>query len=127
MYAYITYAEYRPEKVANPARGQLNRENENISLSPFTPKNLVVRPSRPASASSLSKGLNLILTHGIRHASCDGVHLFIPSTVIGSVPSFIRSSDCVPMTLTAESPPAQGQQSSKAVAVAGAAFSGTSP
>ena len=33
---------YQPGKVANPARGQLNREN-NIPLSPCEPKNLVSR------------------------------------------------------------------------------------
>ena len=34
----------QPGKVANPARGQLAKENENIiSLSPFTPDNLVSR------------------------------------------------------------------------------------
>ena len=35
----------QPGKVANPARGQLNTENEyfNISLSPFAPENLVSR------------------------------------------------------------------------------------
>ena len=34
----------QPGKVANPARGQLNRENENIiSLSPFAPENLFSR------------------------------------------------------------------------------------
>ena len=32
----------QPGKVANPARGQLNRENE-YSLSAFAPKNLVSR------------------------------------------------------------------------------------
>ena len=32
----------QPGKVANPARGQLNREN-NISLSPCVPENLVSR------------------------------------------------------------------------------------
>ena len=32
----------QPGKVANPARGQLNREN-NISLSAFVPENLVSR------------------------------------------------------------------------------------
>ena len=44
----------QPGKVANPARGQLNREN-NIPLSPFVPENLVSRdgfnrpvPRRPA-------------------------------------------------------------------------------
>ena len=38
----ITYDKsiHQPGKVANPARGQLNRENGN-SLSPFAPDNLV--------------------------------------------------------------------------------------
>ena len=49
-----------PVKVANPARGQLNREKINIFLSPFA-------PSRPASACSFSTlRLNLVLTHGIK-------------------------------------------------------------
>ena len=51
----------QPGKVANPARGQLNREN-NIPLSPCVPENLVsrngfsrrVQSSRPASACSSS-------------------------------------------------------------------------
>ena len=40
----ITYSKGKdqPGKVANPARGQLNRENE-YSLSLFTPENLVLR------------------------------------------------------------------------------------
>ena len=35
----------QPGKVANPARGQLNKENEyfNISLSTFAPENLISR------------------------------------------------------------------------------------
>ena len=33
----------QPGKVANPARGQLNRENESFSLFPFAPENLVSR------------------------------------------------------------------------------------
>ena len=33
----------QPGKVANPARGQLNRENEYFLLSPFVPENLVTR------------------------------------------------------------------------------------
>ena len=47
----ITYSKIKdqPGKVANPARGQLNREND-ISLSPFVPENLV---SRDAFASSI--------------------------------------------------------------------------
>ena len=40
----ITYSKSidQPGKVTNPARGQLNRENE-YSLSPFAPENLVSR------------------------------------------------------------------------------------
>ena len=40
----ITYSNNmdQPGKVANPARCQLNREND-ISLSPFAPENLVSR------------------------------------------------------------------------------------
>ena len=41
----------QPGKVANPARSQLNRENEiNISLSPYVPENLISRDGlgRPA-------------------------------------------------------------------------------
>ena len=39
----------QPGKVANPTRGQLNRENEYIPLSPCVPENLVSRDgfSRP--------------------------------------------------------------------------------
>ena len=33
----------RPDKVANRARGQLNRENGYFPLSPFVPENLVSR------------------------------------------------------------------------------------
>ena len=52
MYVYmvITYSKGmdQPGKAANPARGQLNREN-NIPLSPCVPENLVSRDgfSRP--------------------------------------------------------------------------------
>ena len=39
----ITYSKSKdqPGKVAKPAHGQLNKENGNISLSPFAPENLV--------------------------------------------------------------------------------------
>ena len=52
MYGH-TYSESmdQPGKVANLARGQLNREI-NIPLSAFAPENLVSRQSRPASACS---------------------------------------------------------------------------
>ena len=57
----------QPVKVANLARGQLNRENK-FPPSPYAPENLVsrVQPSRPASVCSFFiLRLNLVLTHGI--------------------------------------------------------------
>ena len=36
----------QPGKVANPARGQLNTENEYFPLSPFAPENLVSRTNQ---------------------------------------------------------------------------------
>ena len=59
----------QPSKVANPARGQLNRENE---YSPVSARAWEiglatrVQPSRPASACQFSiLRLKLVLTHGI--------------------------------------------------------------
>ena len=58
----------QPGNVANPARGQLNREN-NIPLSLCVPENLVSRDgfSRPVPRQSLLISilrLNLVLTYG---------------------------------------------------------------
>ena len=77
----ITYSKSKdqPGKVANPARGQLNREND-IPLSPFAPEKLVSRDGfgRPASACSFSmRRLNLVLTYGTPPDFRGGVHLFI--------------------------------------------------
>ena len=69
----------QPGKVANPARGQLNKRT-NISLFPFVPKNSVSRDEfgRPASACSFfTLRLNLVLTHEIPPDFRGGVHLFI--------------------------------------------------
>ena len=69
----------KPGKVANPARGQLNREN-NIPLSPCVPENLVSRDgfsrSVPRQPAHLLR-LNLVLTYGIPPEFRGGVHLFI--------------------------------------------------
>ena len=103
--------------VAHPARGQRNRENEPVPV-PVRAEELglaiQVRPSRPASARSLSTfRLNLIgwcLLAGFLPFSADGVHLFI-CTVNRHWASaeFIRSCNCVPMAFTAEILPPQGQ------------------
>ena len=83
-------AEYGSTRlVANPACSQLNKGKKKTP-SLFTPNNFglarQVRPSRPAPACSFSTlRLNRVLTHEIPPAFHDGVHLFITSTVIGSV------------------------------------------
>ena len=62
----------QPGKVANPARGQLNREN-NIPLSPCVPENLV---SRDGTAEPVSR--DRIFSHergqGSIHFSCSSDH-----------------------------------------------------
>ena len=70
----------QPGKVANPARGQLNRGKINIPLSPCVAENLVSRdgfsrpvPRQPAHLSILR--LNLVLTYGIPLEFRGGVHL----------------------------------------------------
>ena len=82
-----------PGKVANPARGQLNRENEYSSVSVRAWEFGLARrvqPSRPAPAYLFSiLRLNPVLTHhGIlpdfRAAT---IYLYKPSYAIGSVPS----------------------------------------
>ena len=98
----------QPGKVANPARGQLNREN-NIPLSPCVPENLVSRdgfsrpvPRQPAhlhtqaeSGAYLRDFSRVPRRRPYETAICHRVS-----------PEFIGSRNCVPMAFTAESPPA---------------------
>ena len=82
----------QPGKVANPVRGQLNRENEYFPVTIRACEFGLARrvwPSHSASACSFSiLRANLVLTHGVspdfRAAS---IYLFKPPHVIGSVPS----------------------------------------
>ena len=92
----------QPAKVANLARGQLNRRNGHFPV-PVRPGEfdlvIRVRPSRPASACSFSiLRLNLVLTHGIPPDFRVGVHSLILTTIRhrGS-PEFIESRSCEPM------------------------------
>ena len=104
----------QPGKVANPARGQLNRENE-YSLSAFVPENLVTRhgfggpvPRQPVHLHAQSE--SGAFTYGIPPEFRGGVHIFIYAAIRHQVsPEFIGSRNCVPMAFTAESPPAQGE------------------
>ena len=96
----ITYSEGKdqPSKVADPARGQLNRENECFPV-----------PSCVRLLISIFR-LNLVLTYEISPELRDGVHLFIETAIRHRVsPDFVGSRNCVPMAFTAESPPAQSQ------------------
>ena len=111
----ITYSKNmdQPGKVANPARGQLSRENE---YSPVPVRVLRVWSLETGSAVQSRVSLlisifrlNLVLTHGIPPDFRGGVHLFIQTAIRHRVsPEFIGSRNCVPMAFTAESPPAQG-------------------
>ena len=104
----------QPGKVANPARGQLSKEN-NIPLSPCVRENLVSRdgfscpvPRQPAHLHTQAESSIWCLLTG-----------FLPSSVAASIyetairhrisPEFIGSRNCVPMAFTTENPPAQGQ------------------
>ena len=96
-------------EVANPVRGQLNRENLKLYF-PVPVRSfefgLLIRfqPSRPASACSFSTlRLNPVLTHGISPDFRGGVHLFIPPSGQSRI---IRPRISIPMAFTTESPPA---------------------
>ena len=102
----------QPGKVANPARGQLNREN-NIPLSPCVPENLVSRdgfsrpvPRQPAHLHTQAES-GAYLRDSSRVPRRRPYETAIRHRVS---PEFIGSRNCVPMALTAESPPAQGRR-----------------
>ena len=98
----------QPGKVANPARGQLNREN-NIPLSPCVPENLVSRdgfsrpvPRQPAHLHTQAES-GAYLRDSSRVPRRRPYETAIRHRVS---PEFIGSRSCVPMAFTAESPPA---------------------
>ena len=98
-------------KVAGPACGQLNREND-IPLSPCVPENLVSRdgfsrpvPRQPAHLHTQGES-GAYLRNSSRVPRRRSYETAIRHRVS---PEFIGSRNCVPMALTAESPPAQGQ------------------
>ena len=96
---------------ANPARGQLNREND-ISLSAFAPENLVSRDGFGSPVPRQSAPLHTQAESGAYSRDSSRVPLRRPfKTAIRHrvSPEFIGSRNCVPMAFTAESPPAQSQ------------------
>ena len=124
MVMHIQQTGHQPGMVANPARGQLNREDD-FSLSPFTREKLVsrdrqVRPSRFASARSFYTHYSQSYTIRLKlnHQSLNGaslthglVSLFsLAATVTASIntvncrrasPKFNGSRNCVPLAFTA--------------------------
>ena len=102
----------QPGKVANPARGQLNRKNEYFPVRVRAWEFGLarrVRQSRPASAcSSPYSGWIWCLVTGFLPSSAAASIIYTANRHRAS-PEFIGSRNRVPMALTAESPPAQGQ------------------
>ena len=70
-------------------------------------------PSRVSLLISILR-LDLMLTYEIPPEFRGGVHYLFKTTIRHRVsPEFIGSRNCPPMAFTAESPPAQGQQTSR--------------
>ena len=98
----ITYSESKDQpgkKVANPARGQLNRQND-FSLSPFAPENLVSRDGfgSPVPRQRVPRQPNLLisvlrlriwclLTGTLPISAAASIYLCNPPYAIGSIPS----------------------------------------
>ena len=113
---YLQQPMGQPGKVVNLARGQLNRKNGFYTVSPFAPERLVSRDRFGSPVSRLLKAIHLLIVithHRIDSSSFPRRRLScIP--VVGRhrvTPEFIMSHKCVPMTVTAERSPAQGQYS----------------
>ena len=101
-------------KVANPARGQLNRENEYFPV-PYVPEILVSRdgfslpvPRQPAHLLTQAEYGAYLRDSSRAPRQRPFIYLNTPYA-IGSVPSLSGLRNCVPMAFIAESPPAQGQ------------------
>ena len=115
----ITYSRVWINRVRLPILLVVRRtEKINISLSAFAPENLVSRggfgspvPRQPAHLHTQAE-YGAYLRDSSRIARRRPLIYFKPPYAIGSV-QFIESHDCVPMAYTAESPPAQGQQTSR--------------
>ena len=104
----------QPDKAVNPARGQLNKDN-NMFLSPYATENLVSRdgfglpvprqPTHYAYCTQAESG-----AYSLDSSRFPRRRPFIYTTIRHQVsPKFTGSRNCVKMAFTAESPPAQGQ------------------
>ena len=99
----------QPGEVANPARGELKRENSYF-LSAFAPENLVSRdgfgspiPRQPAHLHTKAKS-GAYLQDSSRVPRRRPFFLFKTAIRHRAIPEFIGSRNCVPMAFTAENP-----------------------
>ena len=105
----------QPDKVANPARGQLNRGKMIFSLSPLAPESLASRDGFGSPVPRQYAHLHTQAESGAyirdsyrvlrRHRS----FYLIRYTTLSVKSRVIGSRNCVPKAFTAESSPAQGQ------------------
>ena len=106
----ITYSKSmdQPGKVANPARGQLNRENECF---PVRVRAWEFGLARRVGQSRLASACSSMCLHTgfLPISAAASIIIFKTARRHWVSPEFIRSRNCVPMAFTAESPPAQGQ------------------
>ena len=106
----------QPGKIANSARGEPNRENEYVPFRVlFAPENLVSRdgfgspvPRQPAHLHTQAES-GAYLRDFSRVPRRRPLVYSKPPYAIGSVPSLSGHALCIPVSFTAESPPAQGQ------------------
>ena len=109
----ITYSKSQdqPGKIANPARGHLNRENEYfpVRVRVWSRETGFWVPSGVGLLISILR-LNLVLLTGFLPSSAAAsIYLFTTAIRHRVSPEFIGSRNCVPMAFTAESLLAQGQ------------------
>ena len=103
----------QPGKVVNPARGQLTRKIK-ISLSAFVPDNLVSRDGFGSLVPRQPAHLHTQAESGAYSRDPSRVFYLFKTAIRHRVSlEFIGSRNCVPMSFTAESPPAQSQYTSR--------------
>ena len=109
-YPILCTAVYRSTD-CQPPRDQLNRENENI-LAPLAPENLVSQDGlgRPVPRQPDYYPHTSCLRIAGPHQQAESHACYTNNRVS---PEFIGSRNCVPIALTAESPPAQSQYRSR--------------
>ena len=111
MYIYkYTKSKYQPGKVANPASGQLNMENEYLPLQ-FAPENVVSRDDFGSSVPHEPAHLHTHAKYGAYLRDSSRVprrrpFLYLYPHASSGQSRVIGSRNYVPMAFTAESPPA---------------------